>query len=105
MVRKMSPAQALEALRFTNKGAAKPLTKAIKTVLANAGKEMLVFKSLEINEGMKLKRMRAGSKGRAKPYKRRWSHIKIVLSDNLSEKVKVKNEKLPKAAEEKKEGK
>ena len=91
MVRKMKPGAALQVLAFTNKAAAEPLSKAIKTVLANAAQqkldqESLVFKSLEINEGLKYRRVRAGARGRAKPYKRRMSHIKIVLSDEKGEK-------------------
>lgn len=92
MVRKMNPEQALEILRFTNKAAALPLSKAIKTVLANAQNQTnLIFKSIEINEGSKLKRMRAGSKGRAKPYKRRLSHIRIILSDEVGVKNGTEN--------------
>ncbi len=86
MVRKMNPQEALDVLRFTNKSAAEPLMKAIKTTMANAGKDSgLVFKAIEINEGMKLKRYRAGTagRGRGRPYKRRWSHIKIVLTDEV----------------------
>jgi large subunit ribosomal protein L22 len=85
MIRKMKPAQALETLQFTNKAAALPLAKAIKTALANAKTDDVVFKSLEINEGMKLKRYRAGTagRGRGRPYKKRWSHIKIVLTDAM----------------------
>lgn len=92
MVRKMNPLKALEILEFTNKAAAEPLLKAIKTAVANAGSsENLVFKSLEINEASKLKRYRAGTagRGRGRPYKKRWSHIKIVLTDE----IKVKGEK------------
>lgn len=85
MVRKMSPFMALQTLEFTNKAAAKSLAKAIKTVLANAGKDDVVFKSMEINEGPKLKRYRVGTagRGRGRPYRRRWSHIKVVLTDQL----------------------
>ena len=95
MVRKMSPAQAVETLQFTNKAAAAPLAKAIQTALANVKSEELVFKSLEINEGTKLKRFRWGSHGHAKSYKKRWSHIKIVLTDEMGEmkKEKVETEK------------
>ena len=86
MVRKMKPLLALRTLHFTNKAAAESLSKAIKTSLANAKQrgieaENLTFKKLEINEGPSMDRIRAGSKGRAKPYKKRMSHIKIVLSD------------------------
>lgn len=84
MVRKMDPYHALDILQFTNKAAATPLAKAIKTVIANASrKEGLTFKSIEVNEGLKLKRYRVGTAGagRGRPYKKRMSQIKIVLTD------------------------
>lgn len=84
MVRKMGPIKALEILRFTHKAAAKPLSDALVTAMANAkqkGMEKINFEKIEINEGPRLKRFRAGTRGRVKPYKRRMSHIKIVLSD------------------------
>lgn len=89
MVRKMGPRQALNSLRFTKKSAASPLSKAISTALANArqqkvDEEILVFKSMEINEGPRMRRFRAQARGRANPFKRRMSHIKIVLSDELT---------------------
>lgn len=97
MVRNMRPEQALETLSFTNKAAALPLLKAIKTAVANASTNApLEFKSLEINEGLKLKRFRYGTAGRhtGRSYKKRWSHIKVVLTDDLNMKTqnsKVKN--------------
>lgn len=86
MVRKMEPTHALDVLRVTQKSAAKDLAKALETVLANsrqAGMDQakVSFKKIEINESMKMRRFRAGTRGRVKPYKRRMSHIKIVLSD------------------------
>lgn len=86
MVRKMDPYRALEVLQFTKNAAAQPLMKAIKTAIANAGKkESLGFSKIEINDGPKLKRQRAGTagRGRGRPYKKRWSHIKIVLTDDV----------------------
>lgn len=86
MVRKMNPEQAIDVLQFTNKAAAVPFKKAIQTAMANAGSKVnLSFKKIEINEGMKLKRYRAGTagRGRGRPYKRRWAHIKIVLTDEV----------------------
>jgi large subunit ribosomal protein L22 len=82
-------------LQFTSQAAAVPLSKAIKTAMANAKKDDVIFKTIEINEGMKLKRYRAGTagRGRGRPYKKRWSHIKIVLTDEMqseSQKAKVK---------------
>ena len=86
MVRKMDPYAALDTLQFTSNAAALPLSKAIKTVLANSGsKEGVIFKSIEINEGLKAKRYRVGTagRGRGRPYKKRMSHIKIVLTDDI----------------------
>lgn len=81
MVRNMTPAQAIEALRFVNKAAAISMSKAIKTAIANTvNKEGLLFKRIEVNEGMKLKRFRSAARGRARSYKRRFAHVKIVLT-------------------------
>lgn len=96
MVRKMNPNQALGVLRLTPKAAAKDLEKALQTVLANAKQQGLDagkvnFKTIEVNESMKMRRFRAGTKGRVRPFKRRMSHIKIVLSDDL--KLKTQNSK------------
>lgn len=87
-IRKMEPTKALDVLRFTPKAAAKDLIAAIKVALANAKQQGLqsdkvTFRKVEINEGVKMRRFRAGTRGRVKPYKRRMSHIKIVLSDEL----------------------
>lgn len=99
MVRKMEPMRALETLRFTPKSAARDLSAAIETVLANAKQagmslDNLNFKNLEINESLKMKRHRAGTRGRVKPYKKRMSHIKIVLTDQKTpDEQKVTKEK------------
>ncbi|MBI2020306.1 50S ribosomal protein L22 [Candidatus Daviesbacteria bacterium] len=90
MVREIEPARALDILTITPKSAAKDLSSAIRTALANAKQKGLdeskvTFKKIEINEGTKMKRYRAGARGRAKPYARRMSHIKIVLSDEKGE--------------------
>lgn len=89
MVRKMTPEQALETLVFTQRGAAPDLAKAIKTAMANAGsergsstnKEGLNFKKIEVNEGLKIKRYRPAARGRIRPYVKKMSHVKIVLTD------------------------
>lgn len=86
LVKNLSPEKAVEILAFTNKAAALPLSKAIKTAMANAkGANQVFFKSLEINEGTKLKRYRVGTagRGRGRPYKKRMSHIKVVLTDEI----------------------
>lgn len=101
MIRKMQPNKALDVLRVTPKYAASDLIKALETVLANAKQvgidiEKIGFKKIEINESMKMRRFRAGTRGRVKPYKRRMSHIKIVLSDEgkvISQKKELKQRK------------
>lgn len=86
MVRSMNPDMAMSVLQITPKSAAKDLFKAISTVLASAKMQGLNmqnvnFKKIEINESTKMRRFKAGTRGRVKPFKRRMSHIKIVLSD------------------------
>ncbi len=85
-VKAMKPAIALEHLGLSQKRSAKILWKAIKSAVDN-GKtvynmvpEKMEFKTLAIDEGIYLKRYRAGSRGTGKPYKRRTSHITVVLS-------------------------
>ena len=110
LVRNMEPSRALDVLMLTPKAAAKDLEKAIRAVLANAKQQgldtsKLTFKKVEINESMKMRRFRAGTRGRVKPYKKRMSHIKIVLSDEQSQESRVKNLESSKNTEESKEKK
>lgn len=105
LIRKMEPNHALDVLRVTPKYAAKDLAKALETVLANARQAGLDtanidFKSIEIDEGMKMRRSRAGTRGRGKPYKKRMAHIKIVLTTLSPKKEEAKIEVVE---EEKKE--
>lgn len=108
MVRKMEPDRALDVLRLTPKMAAQDLIKALQTVLASAKQKGMdtkktFFKSLEINESTKMRRFRAGTRGRVKPYKKRMSHIKIVLSDELVQKTQKdsENQKIRKSESQK----
>lgn len=97
MVRKTEPQKALEVLQFTHKAAALDLSKAIQVAVANAkqkGMENILFKSIEINEGPKMRRYRAGARGRVKPFKRRMAQIRIVLTDNLNVKSQSENLKV-----------
>lgn len=86
MVRGMIPTKAIDVLQITPKAAAKDLSKAINTALGNAKQlgldtEKVAFKKIEINEGPRMKRYRASARGRTRPYSKKMSHIKIVLSD------------------------
>jgi len=85
-MKRQSPAQAVNTLMYTSKKGAVFLRKAISSALSNAKNTMnideglLQFKSVSVEEGLRLKRFRAGSKGMAKPYKHKYSHIRIVLT-------------------------
>jgi len=85
-VRAKTPQEALEILPFITKRAASPISKVINTAIANArvknmDETRLIFKTLEINEGPRLKRFRAVSRGRAHGYIRQMSHIRVVLTE------------------------
>ena len=97
VIKKMKPVEAIEKLPFVQKRAGVDLSKVIKSAVAsakNAGvsETDLVFKEIQIGEGPRLKRGRAASRGMWHPFKRRMSHIRVVLTTlnkqiNKSEKV------------------
>jgi len=106
VVRMMDAQKAIEILPFTGKRAAEPLSKVLKTAVANAKDQkiagQLVVKEVQINEGPSLKRGRAASRGRWQPYKRHMSHIRIVLEEVEVKPVAVKEKPAKKVETEKK---
>ncbi len=84
-IKKMSPADALIRLELLPHSAARALSDALKTAIANAqnslkvSKDMLEFRKLYADQGLVLKRFRAGSRGTAAPISRRMTHITVVL--------------------------
>ena len=98
MVKGMTPEKTVQALPMVNKRAAKTLLKAINTALANAKEKgaqgEILFKEIQVNEGPMLKRWRAGARGKPKPYKKRMSHLRIILETKEEPKEKeVKSKK------------
>ncbi len=90
MIKKMNPLKAVEALPYVKKRSALVLLKTIKSALANAKNkglqsEKLEFKEILINEAPRLKRGRPASRGMWHPFKRRMSHIRVVLTTIKSE--------------------
>jgi large subunit ribosomal protein L22 len=82
--KKLSPSAAVEILPFSSNRAAEPLVKVVKTAIANAKEkgaqeQNLIFKEIQVTEGPMLKRGRPVSRGRWHPFKRRMSHIRVVL--------------------------
>lgn len=92
-VKKLTPVEALTRLEVLPHSAARFLASAIKTAIVNAesalkvSRSMLEFRSLQADQGMVLKRFRAGSRGTAKPIKRRMTHITVVLSVKKAQSV------------------
>lgn len=87
VVRRMNAQVALAKLAMLQKSASDPLAKAIKSAVANAAannkleKDTLVIKTIIVEEGPAFKRFRPASRGRAHSYKKRMSHIKVVLEE------------------------
>ena len=106
-IKKMTPVEEIDALPFVQKRAAAELSKVIKNAMASARNQGasdtdLVFKEIQIGEGPRLKRGQAASRGRWHPFKKRMSHIRVVLTTkNQNSKVKIQNEKPEKVAVEK----
>jgi large subunit ribosomal protein L22 len=99
LIKKMKPTEAIAKLPFVQKRAGESIAKVIKSALANAKNQGvsetdLVFKEIQIGEGPRLKRGRAASRGRWHAFKKRMSHIRVVLvSTKKEESVAVKGGK------------
>ncbi len=84
-IRNLSLGQALNTLSLVQKVGASSLRSALQSAMSNAinnakKKESdLRVKSIEVFEGPSLKRFHYSTRGRIHPYKKRSSHIKIVL--------------------------
>ena len=79
--------EAVSILRNVNIPIARKVEKLLKSAAANAENnyqlpvDELRVKAAYADEGTKLHRFRAGPRGRAKPWTRRYSHITIVVED------------------------
>ncbi|HLR77198.1 MAG TPA: 50S ribosomal protein L22 [Balneolaceae bacterium] len=88
-VRGKNVADALKKLKFTNKAAAKPVAKVIKSSAANIrdkyqeerfDDEDLVIDEIYVNEGPTLKRMQPRAMGRANIVRKRTCHVHVVVA-------------------------
>lgn len=86
-VKHMTVDEAYAALEVTHKRAALPIQKTLKSAVANAvtnaklDKDNLVIVSITVNESQAFKRFRPSTRGRIHPYKKRGSHLTIVLTE------------------------
>jgi large subunit ribosomal protein L22 len=80
---------ALQQLAFVPKKAAPLIAKTLKSAIANAEHnnnlraEVLVIKEAVIGEAPTIKRVRPKARGSAGPVRKRNSHIRIVLTDEI----------------------
>lgn len=86
-VRGMGAKQALTVLEFMPKKGAEFVHKTLSSAVANAennydlNPDDLVVASIYAGDGPRLKRMKAGARGRYKPRVRRTAHLTIILDE------------------------
>lgn len=92
-VKHMSIDQAYATLEITDKKAALIMQKTLKSAVANAitnaklEKDQLLIASVMVNEAPPFKRFRPSTRGRIHPYKKRGSHLTIILKEKPAVKV------------------
>ncbi len=96
-IRKQSVVKAMVVLQLSGKRSAVVLQKTLKSAVANAvhnaklNQDMLIIDRIDVSGGIALKRFHPSTRGRVHPYKKRSTHVRIVLTDNQ---LKVENGKL-----------
>ena len=79
--------KAMGVLQFTRKGSAKPMTKLLKSAIANAknnfglSEDNLYVKKVLVDQAPTLKRFQPRAQGRAFSILKRSSHITLVLEE------------------------
>ncbi|MFH0873139.1 MAG: 50S ribosomal protein L22 [bacterium] len=88
MVRGRGINEALYALKYTPKHAARVVEKVLRSAMANAQQnhgvkdiDVLFVKKAYVDNGPTMKRFRPRAMGRATPIKKRTSHLTIVLGE------------------------
>jgi large subunit ribosomal protein L22 len=94
-------AAALDLLAFTPRKAAVLIAKTLKSAVANAENnnnlrvDRLVVQEATVGEGPTFKRFQPKARGSAGPIRKRTSHIRIILTDEIEIKPKRKAKKSP----------
>lgn len=96
-VRKLPVARAMVQLSMMPKTAAPLLAKVIKSAVANAGQkganvDTLAIGQIEVMGGPAMKRFHAVSRGMAHAYKKRMTHVRVVLKTTEEKKAVKKAE-------------
>jgi large subunit ribosomal protein L22 len=93
---------ALDLLAFTPRKAASLISKTLKSAIANAENnnnlraESLVVREAVIGEGPTIKRFQPKARGSAGPIRKRTSHIRIVVTDEIE--IKTREPRKPAAS-------
>jgi len=93
MVRGMDADQALAVLQHMPHKGAQFLFKLVESAVANAeqnfemNRQDLYISSLSANEGPRMKRVKAGARGRYKPRVKRLAHVTVVLTERYEESI------------------
>ena len=101
-----SASDALDLLTFSPKKAAVMVRKTLKSAIANAENnadlkvDTLLVKEAVVGEGPTFKRFRARARGSASPLRKRTSHIRIVLADELASTAPTSRSRKAQPAEE-----
>ena len=99
MVRNQPAQEIVHSLKFSDKKAAREISKLIEAAIANANhnydipKDNLLISSIQAQEGVVLKRWTPRAHGRATPILKRRSHIFIELEEIKKSKEKKKGKK------------
>jgi large subunit ribosomal protein L22 len=89
LVRGKAVGDAINILRFTNKAAARPLSKLLKSAVANATDlskgqvdvDTLVVKHISVDQGPTQRRYMPRAMGRASRINKKTSHVHVVLAE------------------------
>ena len=106
-IRTLSIDQAYQVLQATQKRSAMPIMKTLQSAVSNAvtnnnlHTNNLFISSVMVNEAQALKRFHPSSRGRVHPYKKKGSHITIVLNEKVVKIEAVVKEDKPAAAKAK----
>ena len=88
MIRNLPVAKALEVLQFSTRAAAEPVSKVLRSAIANWEKKnegerlednRLIVKEIFVNGGKMLKRVQPAPQGRAHRIRKRSNHVTIVV--------------------------
>jgi large subunit ribosomal protein L22 len=99
-IRNLPANSAVDILTLTRKRAAQDILKTVLSAMSNAkvkgANDGLYITKIEVNEGPALKRFMPSTRGRIHPYKKKTSHITVILSDSTNQSNKkqiIKEEK------------